>query len=194
MSLEERRYSVLVVSAAARFQESVSGLLADAACGPVIPAAAVGAAERAVLERPFDFVIVNSPLPDDPGTRFAADLCARQGTAALLLVRTELYAETRAQVTPHGVFTLPKPTTRQTLALALSWMAAARERLRRLEKKTLSIEEKMEEIRLVNRAKWLLVSELSMTEPDAHRYMEKQAMDLCVPKRQVAENILKTYR
>ena len=70
---------------------------------------------------------------------------------------------------------------------------SARERLRLSEKKVLSFEEKMEEIRLVNRAKWLLISELKMAEPDAHRYIEKQAMDRCVQRRTIAEEIIKTY-
>ncbi|MBR7082840.1 MAG: ANTAR domain-containing protein, partial [Clostridia bacterium] len=47
--------------------------------------------------------------------------------------------------------------------------------------------------RLVNRAKWLLINDLKMSEPDAHRYIEKRAMDLCVSKRQIAEEIIKTY-
>ncbi|MBR6052916.1 MAG: ANTAR domain-containing protein, partial [Clostridia bacterium] len=64
---------------------------------------------------------------------------------------------------------------------------------RKNQKKTLSIEEKMNEIRLVNRAKWLLISELKMTEANAHRYIEKQAMDRCVSRRRVAEEIIKTY-
>lgn len=57
----------------------------------------------------------------------------------------------------------------------------------------MSIDEKMIEIRLVNKAKWLLISELSMSEPDAHHYIEKQAMDRCVTKRTIAEEIIKTY-
>ena len=73
------------------------------------------------------------------------------------------------------------------------WMGSARERLRQLEKKSLSIDEKMVEIRLVNKAKWLLISELSMSEPDAHRYIEKQAMNRCIAKRTIAEEIIKTY-
>ena len=72
-------------------------------------------------------------------------------------------------------------------------MESAGERLCRLEQRTLSVEEKMKEIRLVNRAKWLLISELKMSEPQAHRYIEKQAMDRCVPKRDIAEEIIKTY-
>ena len=65
--------------------------------------------------------------------------------------------------------------------------------MRKSFKKALSIEEKMEEIRIVNRAKWLLISELKMDEQGAHRYIEKQAMDRCISKRIVAEEIIKTY-
>ena len=75
----------------------------------------------------------------------------------------------------------------------ISELTSARERLRMTENKVQSVEEKMEEIRLINRAKWLLISELKMSEPDAHRYIEKQAMDRCVSKRVIAEEIVKTY-
>ena len=75
----------------------------------------------------------------------------------------------------------------------LKWMASARERLRCLEKKATSIEEKMEEIRLVNRAKWLLIEHLKMTEADAHHYIERQAMDRCVSRREIAIGIVHTY-
>ena len=51
----------------------------------------------------------------------------------------------------------------------------------------------MKEIRLINRAKWLLIKELKMDEPQAHRYIEKQAMDQCITKREVAETLIKMY-
>jgi len=51
----------------------------------------------------------------------------------------------------------------------------------------------MAEIRLVNKAKWILISELFLSEPEAHRYIEKQAMDRCISKRTIAEEIIKTY-
>ena len=76
---------------------------------------------------------------------------------------------------------------------ALQWMESARERLRKFEKKSVSIEEKMEEIRIVNKAKWLLIRELKMDEPEAHRYIEKQAMDRCVTRREIAAEIIKLY-
>ena len=110
-----------------------------------------------------------------------------------LVLLKELYDGVRDKTAEHGVYTLAKPFSRPLITLALDWMASTRERLRKLEKKTLSVEEKMEEIRLVNRAKWLLIAELKMDEPLAHRYIEKQAMDRCISKREVAKEIIKTY-
>ena len=109
------------------------------------------------------------------------------------MVRADIHDEIYNRVVEHGVFTIPKPISKPTLVTALGWMASARERLRQSEKKTLSIEEKMEEIRIVNRAKWLLISEIKMDEDSAHRYIEKQALDRCISKREVAESIIKTY-
>lgn len=193
MSLKERVYSVLIVSAAESFNDALSALLPNSKYSPTHFVSNISAAKRALAERAFDFVIINSPLPDDIGTRFAIDTGSSKETVVLLMVRAELQAEIYDKVAEHGVFVLPKPTSKPTMAIALSWLSSAREKLRKTEKKTLSIEEKMEEIRIVNRAKWLLISELKMDEQGAHRYIEKQAMDRCTSKKVIAEEIIKTY-
>lgn len=193
MSLEARIYSVLVVSSSETFNNVTHELLPPSEYQPVCFTSNASEAKRRLAERSFDFVIINSPLPDDNGTRFAVDCCRSMTTVVLLFARAEIYAEINSKVLSHGVFTMPKPTSKPMFLQALNWLASARERLCRLEKKTLSVEERMEEIRIVNRAKILLVSELHMTEPEAHRYIEKQAMDACISKREVAEGIIKTY-
>ena len=193
MSLKERVFSVLIVSAAEGFNDALSTLLPTSKYSPTNFVSNISAAKRALAERAFDFVIINSPLPDDIGTRFAIDTGSSKETVVLLMVRAELQAEIYDKVAEHGVFVLPKPTSKPTMAIALSWLSSAREKLRKTEKKTLSIEEKMEEIRIVNRAKWILIRELKLDEPEAHRYIEKQAMDRCISKRIIAEEIIKTY-
>lgn len=193
MVFSEQTYSVLVVSAMTKFDSSIAPLLPGTDYYPVRFVDNIAAARRELLSKTYDFIIVNAPLPDDPGTRFAIDACAQTGTVVLLLVRSDVYEQINAKVTPQGVFTLPKPTSIQALQQGLKWMASSRERLRRLEKKATTIEEKMEEIRLVNRAKWLLIENLKMTETDAHHYIEKQAMDRCTSRREIAMGIIKTY-
>ena len=52
---------------------------------------------------------------------------------------------------------------------------------------------RMDALRSIDRAKCLLMQYLGMTEAQAHRYIEKQAMNLRVSKKVIAEHILKTY-
>ncbi len=194
MGLPEHRYSVLIVSASEKFNDSLRRLLPEGRYTPVVTAADASGARRRLLEERYDLVIVSTPLPDDFGTRLALDVCDSSGTGVLLLVGAEHYPDVNARVSPYGVLVLSKPTSAQLLNQSLLLLCGTRERLRRMEQKAASIEEKMEEIRLVNRAKWLLIEQLKMTEQDAHRYIEKQAMDRCVTKRVIAEQILSTYK
>ena len=87
---------------------------------------------------------------------------------------------------------MARPISEPDLLHILNLMVGVRERLRRMEKKTATLEEKMREIRILNRAKLALVSDLKMTEEDAHRYLEKQAMDRCVSKLEIAESVIAT--
>ena len=193
MSLRERVYSILIVSATDKFTSAFADLLPETRYPPLHTAASVNAAERILAEKTFDFVIINAPLPDDIGIRFAIDTSTSKQSAVLLLVKSDVHAGIHDKVAEYGVFTLSKPTSKPTMIHALNWMESARERLKQFEKKSLSIKEKMAEIRLVNKAKWILISELKMNEPDAHRYIEKQAMDRCITKQTIAEEIIKTY-
>ena len=193
MSLKERVYSVLVISAKENFNASLQSLLPESKYAPVQMVSSVSLAKRVLLERSFDFVFINTPLPDDFGTRFAIEISGNKGTVILLLVRNEVYEEVCDKVTEYGILTLSKPASKQMVAHTLNLMAGIRERLRKLENKSLSMEEKMKEIRLINRAKWVLIDELKMSEADAHRYIEKQAMDRCVSRREIAEEIISTY-
>ena len=191
--LEERKYSVLIVSEGLKFNAALFSLMPESRFSPVKYVSCVNAAKREWIERSYDFVVINSPLRDDPGLEFAIDISSSRGVVVLLLVAADLFGPMMERVRPHGVYTLAKPLSRASLETAFDWMASTRERLRSLERKTLSIEERMNEIRVVNRAKWLLISELGMDEPHAHRDIEKQAMDSCISRREVADQIIKTY-
>lgn len=193
MTRARRIYSVLLVSAAKKVNTSLMRFFPRERFEPVTVADTVARARRRLAERDYDLIIINAPLPDDFGRKFAADVCADGSRVALLLVRSDMYDEIRAAMTPHGVLVGKRPMEAPVLELLLDTMCSVRERLRGMEKKTMTLEEKMEEIRLVNRAKWTLIKALGMTEEEAHRYIQKQAMDLCISKSKTAENILKTY-
>ncbi len=194
MDLTEHCYSVLLVSSSAKFNSSLLGLLPENRYYPITVATDEGSARRNLLENQFDIAIINTPLTDEFGTRLALDICNSTGTGVLLLVKAEHFPDINGRVSPYGVLVISKPTSSLIITQSLQLLCGTRERLRRMEQKTASIEEKMEEIRIVNRAKWLLIEELKMSEKEAHRYIEKQAMDRCVTRRVIAEKILSTYK
>lgn len=194
MVFRENTYSVLLVSASEKFNSNLKTLLPSSDYWPVVEAASISAARRTLAEQSFDIIFINSPLPDDFGLQFAIDACGSGNAGVLILVKSELYNEIYYKSLEYGVITLSKPTTAAVIEQALHILCATRERLRRMEEKQASVNNKIEEIRLVNRAKWVLIENLKMTEPDANRYIEKQAMDRRVPKKQIAENIIKLYQ
>lgn len=194
MDFKERVYSVLIVSDTEKFTSSLSSLLPENTFDPVVRVSDAAMAKRAMLEREFDVVLINGTRADDRAAKLAIDVCSERNLVALLFVRRELYAEIYAKVTDFGVLTLPLPSSPQMVTQALDWVRATRERMRKYEKTAYTVQQKMEEIRAVNRAKWLLIDVLKMTESDAHRYIEKQAMDRCVSKLEVAKGIINTYK
>ncbi len=193
MDLKEQSYSVLVVSSSEKFNSALTEYFSVPTFTPVQTVSGISVAKRALVERAFDFVVVNSPVGEDVGIRFSIDTVTSCDSVVLFLSKTEQFDLAFEKLAEHGVFLLQKPISRPVFSIALDWLISAREGLRKNRTKTLSIEEKMNEIRLVNRAKWLLISELKMTEPTAHRYIEKQAMDRCIPRKMIAEEIIKTY-
>ena len=194
MSLKEHVYSVLIVSASESFNQNVMKFLPEATYSPISYAKSINEAQRKVVERFYDLIIINSPLPDDFGAKFAIDTSNNSPSVVLLFVRSDNYEAVYDKVYDFGVFTVKKPLPEQNVTQALDFVKATRERLRKMEKKKISLEEKMMEIKIVNRAKWTLINSLNMSEDDAHRYIEKQAMDRCVAKREIAEEILRTYK
>ena len=77
--------------------------------------------------------------------------------------------------------------------MATKLLTAARKRVFMLENENQKLQKKIDEIRIVDRAKLVLIQTLKMTEPQAQRYIEKQSMDLRQTRLQTAENVLRTY-
>ena len=175
-----RSYSVLSVAAAEKFHTSLRELLPSGRYDPVHSAFDAAEARRRILESRYDIIVISAPLRDEFGTHLAQHFAENSGAGILLLVKPEYFSDVSAQVTPLGVLTLAKPTSPQLMLQCMELLCGTRERLRRMEQKSASIEDKMAEIRLVNRAKWVLFEKQGMSEQDAHRYIEKQAMDRCV--------------
>ena len=192
MATEKRKYRVLVADSGDKIYDYISQSLPRSDYDPILRAGDAGEARRMLLNAPVDIVIINTPLKDDFGTELALDL-ADGSAGVLLLVKNELYDQICYKVEDSGVLTLGKPTSRQGFYSAVKLLTAMTARLSKLEKANHTLQEKMADIRVVNRAKWLLIEHHHMKDQDAHIFFEKQAMDTRLSRREVAENIIRSY-
>ena len=189
---ESSVYSVLVVSPAGRGADFLASVFDAPTFDPVVNALSAGEARRLLSSEQYDLIAVNSPLPDDTGIDFCID--AAQGPSGVMLfVKNDIYEIVSSQCTREGIFVIPKPNTQRNVAQSVTLLCAICERLRKYEKKTRTLREKMDSIRIVNRAKWLLIERLGMTEQDAHGYIEKEAMNRRRTSREIAEEIIRMY-
>jgi len=194
MPADTERFSVLLATGSERTAAFFAGVLDIAHfSGPRIVSTA-GEVKRIMVDKPADIVIVDTPLPDDFGLQLALDLTENGTAGALLLVRREQFEETAERAGGYGVLTLCKPPDYQAARQAMLLLAATQRRLLGLKARTDTLETRMDDIRLVNRAKLILVDRLRMTESEAHRYIEKTAMDQCVKRRDVAESVIRNEK
>lgn len=185
-------YRVLIAGANDRTFDSLRELLPPDSYEPPLRAGSAGEAKRMLLETDVDLVILNAPLRDEFGTQLALNL-AQDNLCVLMLVPAESFDAVCYKVEDEGILTLSKPVSRSGLLGAIKLLTAMRGKLRKLDRQNQALQEKMQDIRTVNRAKWLLIEIKRMTENEAHYYIEKQAMDMRLSRREVAENIIRTY-
>ena len=185
-------YRVLIAGANDRTFDSLRELLPPDSYEPPLRAGSAGEAKRMLLETDVDLVILNAPLRDEFGTQLALNL-AQDNLCVLMLVPAESFDAVCYKVEDEGILTLSKPVSRNGLLGAIKLLPAMRGKLRKLDRQNQALQEKMQDIRTVNRAKWLLIEIKRMTENEAHYYIEQQAMDMRLSRREVAENIIRTY-
>jgi response regulator NasT len=184
---------VLIVSSSQQSSDFLLAFLRDS-FGTDAKIAKNGSDARRIISQ-FDLsvVIINTPLSDEFGHELAITFSEESSSGVILIVKNEFSDEIAANVEDYGVLTVAKPINKvvfhQTLKLAFSIHA----RVMGFKKENIQLQSKIEEMRLVDRAKCALIQYLNMTEPEAHRHIEKQAMDMRVSKRIIAEGIIKTY-
>ena len=185
-------YKVLVAGANDKTFALLQTLLPGSSYDPPLRAGSAGEAKRMALDYAVDIAILNAPLRDEFGSQLALRL-AEDNIGVLLLVPGETFDQVCDRVEDEGVLVLSKPLAQQALQGGIRLVTALRGKLMRMDKKNQALQEKMADTRTVSRAKWLLIEQLRMTESEAHYYIERQAMDTRLSRREVAENIIRSY-
>ena len=177
---ETAKYRLLAVDCCDELVDAIKSRALGGCISAVLRASAAQDIPAIVAAQKPDAVVISG------GASAAVDAAERSSSAILLL--TDDTALPRRCIRAGVMTTHP-----DELAAVLPSLLATAERLRTLRDKTSSLQQRLDDSRIVARAKLLLISRLGMSEGDAHRYIEKTAMDSCLPRRDVAEGIIRTY-
>jgi response regulator NasT len=182
--------NALIVSYSEKSIGFFTEMLNAVSCNLVMSVKTCGEARRLLVERGFDLCIINAPLLDESGEALSKYIASKGNGQVIIVVKNEYYEDISGIVEDYGVITVAKPLNRALFWSALKMAKAAQSRLRMMQDENAKLMKKIEDIRIVDRAKCVLIAGLNMDEEKAHRYLEKQAMDLRLTKREVAERIL----
>ena len=185
--------NILLVSSNEKGTDMLTQLL-KTINSPRIHAVSNGAeARREVTLGDYDLVVINSPLTDEFGHDAAIYITESTSAAVVMVVKAEVSDQVSSKVENNGVLVISKPINKLLFYQGVKLACAARIRVMGFRNENLKLHNKIEEIRLVDRAKCVLIQYLKLTEAQAHRHIEKQAMDMRLTKYEVAQGILKTY-
>jgi len=184
--------SALIVSNSEKDTALYTGFLKAASVHQVTSSQTCDGARRLLRKQDFDLIIVDSPLEDESGESFSRD-AAKGVSQVIFLVESAAFDSVSAACEEDGVLIIAKPADKSLLWSALSLARSVQNRLKRMQTENTQLKQKIEDLRIIDRAKWILISSMKMSEQEAHRYIEKQAMDMRSSRRFVAEGILKRY-
>ncbi len=190
MPKNDIQHSLLIVSASDKLESVVRNSLPPRPFMAADCKKSAASARRALLERYYDLVVIDVPLQGETGIELALDTAESGKTAVLMVTPAEMYEDVLEQVTDAGVLVVARPVPRGRIGKALRLLLAWLDKLALAEREKLKLQQRLEEQRLVGKAKVLLVQYQSMTEDEAHRYIGKRAMDTGASRKRIAERII----
>jgi response regulator NasT len=184
----------LIVSSNSEISELSEQLLRIEGCGMTAVTASGSEARRLVKnDTEPELVIINTPLPDEYGQELAEMIAESTSSGIILICSGDAADDMADRMSDSGINVLARPVTRELLQRTIRLILGARARMAGARKESADIMNRIEEMRTINRAKTTLMKYLKFTEPQAHKYIEKQAMNNRQTRLEVAVRILAQY-
>ena len=141
----------------------------------------------------YDAVIVSTPLRTEFGLNYIAAVSRRTSGCIVALAKADIADDVQSRIKFTGAFVLSRPFSKTALKQTLLVASYAKENMARLEEEKKRLSRELDDVKTVNRAKCCLIQYLNMTENQAHRHIQRLAMDSRKTQREIADDILKTY-
>ncbi|HNX64586.1 MAG TPA: ANTAR domain-containing protein [Oscillospiraceae bacterium] len=141
----------------------------------------------------FDLAVICTPLEDEFGLDLVSHIYKNSESAVVVLANSDVADEIQKKVAFANAFVLSRPLNKLVFLQCIKYVMLSREEILRLKSENTELQQKMRDLKLIDRAKCMLIQYLRISETQAHRHIQKQAMDQRITQTAVAMDILKTY-
>ncbi len=190
---EPRKSTLLFVQDAAAEPAALGAFVAEQPALALVTADGLDEAERKLAQLDPALVVWQCDAPGLPALRQCVRLAEGSEAVFLLLVRPGTYEAVWQFVQAAGICVMSWPAPQEVFRQTLRNLLLLKKSLRAMQEKTDQLQSQLQDMKRIQKAKSLLMNQLGMSEADAHRWIEKAAMDRCVKKREIAETIIRMY-
>ncbi len=190
---EPRKSTLLFVQDAAAEPAALGAFAAEQPALALVTADGLDEAERKLVQLDPALVVWQCDAPGLPALRQCVRLAEGSEAVFLLLVRPGTYEAVWQFVQAAGICVMSWPAPQEVFRQTLRNLLLLKKSLRAMQEKTDQLQSQLQDMKRIQKAKSLLMNQLGMSEADAHRWIEKAAMDRCVKKREIAETIIRMY-
>ena len=141
----------------------------------------------------YDLVVIYAPLDDEFGLELVSDISKKSSAAIIIITKNDIADEVQKKVEFADAFVLSRPINKAMLSQTVYFVMIIREKIAKLKLQNSELEQKINDLKLIDRAKCVLIQYLRISEAQAHRHIQKQAMDQRQSQVSIARDILKTY-
>lgn len=181
---------LLLVSSTEKSIRDFREVLSSGRAMEILSASGVSAAIEILKKGDIDIVLINSPLKDGDGLNLGFDIADGGQAQVIMILPPSAYNDRFGE---HGIFVIERPISANMFWTVIRLATATQSKVKSLARDNEKLKTNLEIVKIVDRAKCCLIQYLDMSEESAHRYIEKQAMNKRITRREVAEEILKTY-
>lgn len=167
--------SILICAGTEKTCETIRELL-DGGDYDITAVTTVSAVRELDIEM-FSVLLFSLPLADESGIKLIDELASDSSPPVCVIVRHDIPEKALERLIKDNAYVLKKPVSRSNLTLAAEFLSSFCGKSAGMRAKINELERKNSELKLMSRAKLVLIGNNGMSEEQAHGYILRQAMN-----------------
>ncbi len=185
--------SILIIASSEEAQTGISSMAVQAGITDIYTCDGRSARETAQT-RDYTVIAAVLPIGEEYGLDAVSHISRHCRSSLVVFAPAKAYDEVCSRIIHTGAVILPRSIAVNVAVNILKTACIHKERMEELASSNSTLKGAVDEIKLVNRAKCVLMEYLRISEKDAHKQLQKKAMDRRISLSEAAADILKTYQ